>query len=281
MATAMNDNSIPAGAHVWEHNNLAQKNLTIVDLIPGESGAVPFMIGNRHNAQATFFSIELFRSAKRTDLPVTMTGKVRKTFSRVIREGLSVPQHPSTAEDISKKLGLRFLTDACMELSGADVEEGRMKIELKSGSFLSLSKVLGEDEKVATRPRKAVKTIPARLVENKKLGTEVIFAPGRSSNIGTALKAHQTLAAVLRFTAPKDAKPGDRFDLDLIQRDVKGVVVGGIAVQVNIKGRFTPKRLKEKHSTKKRTRRKTTGKKTTPRKSAKKSAKRREIGVRV
>lgn len=277
-ATAMNDNSIPAGAHVWEHNNLAQKNLTILDLIPGESGAVPVMIGNRQNAQAAFFSIELFRSANRFDLPVTLTGKVRKAFSRAVREGPAVPQHPSTAEDGSKKLGFRFLTDTCMELSGAGVEEGRMKIELKRGSFLSLCKVAEEDEKVATRPRKAVNTIPARLVENEKLGTEVIFAPGRSSEIGTALKAHQTLAAVLRFTVPNDAKPGDRFDLDLVQRDVKGVVVGGIAVQVNVKARITPQRLKEKHGTKKRTRRKTTGKKTTPRNSAKKSAKRREIG---
>jgi hypothetical protein len=32
-----------AGAHVWEHNNLAQKNLTIVDLLPNDWIVVPFI----------------------------------------------------------------------------------------------------------------------------------------------------------------------------------------------------------------------------------------------
>lgn len=35
-----------SGAHVWEHNNLAQKNLTIVDLFPGEWFLLPALIAN-------------------------------------------------------------------------------------------------------------------------------------------------------------------------------------------------------------------------------------------
>lgn len=33
-----------ASAHVWEHNNLAQKNLTVVDVIPGRWWILPFLL---------------------------------------------------------------------------------------------------------------------------------------------------------------------------------------------------------------------------------------------
>ena len=35
-----------AGKHTWEANNLAQKNLSIVDAIPGDTLLIPFELGN-------------------------------------------------------------------------------------------------------------------------------------------------------------------------------------------------------------------------------------------
>jgi hypothetical protein len=35
-----------SGLHVWEHNNLAQKNLTVVDLSPGDWIVIPFRLRN-------------------------------------------------------------------------------------------------------------------------------------------------------------------------------------------------------------------------------------------
>jgi hypothetical protein len=46
LAAALTRFDQPAsGSHVWEHNNLAQKNLTVVDAIPGDWIIVPFVIG--------------------------------------------------------------------------------------------------------------------------------------------------------------------------------------------------------------------------------------------
>ena len=45
LASALSRGDHPAaGAHVWEHNNLAQKNLTVVDVIPGRWWILPFLL---------------------------------------------------------------------------------------------------------------------------------------------------------------------------------------------------------------------------------------------
>ena len=45
LAAALSRGDHPAaGAHVWEHNNLAQKNLTVVDVIPGRWWILPFLL---------------------------------------------------------------------------------------------------------------------------------------------------------------------------------------------------------------------------------------------
>jgi hypothetical protein len=49
------------GRHVWEHNNLAQKNLTIVDLEPNEKLRLPFVISNLGSLLPLQFRLELHR----------------------------------------------------------------------------------------------------------------------------------------------------------------------------------------------------------------------------
>lgn len=45
LAAALSRGDHPtAGAHVWEHNNLAQKNLAVVDVIPGRWWILPFLL---------------------------------------------------------------------------------------------------------------------------------------------------------------------------------------------------------------------------------------------
>jgi len=48
-----------AGRHVWEHNNLAQKNLTIVELAPGDSVVIPFVVHNLAGPQTKRLFLEL------------------------------------------------------------------------------------------------------------------------------------------------------------------------------------------------------------------------------
>jgi hypothetical protein len=38
----------------------------------------------------------------------------------------------------------------------------------------------------------------------------------------------------MRIRAPRDAKPGDRFTVEVVQRNRKGELLGGFDIQVNI-----------------------------------------------
>ena len=53
-----------AGRHVWEHNNLAQKNLIVVDLVPGEYVIVPVVLTGRFGGE------QLLQRRSGTQLPV-------------------------------------------------------------------------------------------------------------------------------------------------------------------------------------------------------------------
>ena len=68
----------PIGKHVWEHNNLAQKNLTIVDLVLGDSILIPFKLGSIVATELELYRIEIRRPQEWTTLPdsiVIMTPK--------------------------------------------------------------------------------------------------------------------------------------------------------------------------------------------------------------
>lgn len=50
-----------AGVHVWEHNNLAQKNLTVVDLVPGQWFILPFVADRLLLWRRRGFTLQLHR----------------------------------------------------------------------------------------------------------------------------------------------------------------------------------------------------------------------------
>ena len=48
----------PTGRHVWEHNNLAQKNVTIVNLMANDSTLISFNVGSMHAIKSEVYRIE-------------------------------------------------------------------------------------------------------------------------------------------------------------------------------------------------------------------------------
>jgi hypothetical protein len=50
-----------AGAHVWEHNNLAQKNLAVVDLVPGDWFLLPLVLDRLRLGRRRRVALELVR----------------------------------------------------------------------------------------------------------------------------------------------------------------------------------------------------------------------------
>ncbi|MGH8246635.1 MAG: hypothetical protein ACREUU_09410, partial [Gammaproteobacteria bacterium] len=89
LAAAIARNDHPAtGVHVWEHNNLAQKNTTVVDLVPGDWIVVPFIIFNRWREWFPWFELAI----------------VRPKGFETLRSELLYPSGKRPAESISERL---------------------------------------------------------------------------------------------------------------------------------------------------------------------------------
>ena len=63
----------------------------------------------------------------------------------------------------------------------------------------------------------------------------IVFKPGPIAGFPTVLKPRSQIRLGLKITAPAEAKHGDVLKIHLVQRNRQGQVVGGIAVQLNIK----------------------------------------------
>ncbi len=71
-----------AGRHVWEQNNLAQKNLTVVDLVQGDWVIVPFVVSNVERIPRRF-SLEIVRPEKWSALQASLIHDYDKRFGPV------------------------------------------------------------------------------------------------------------------------------------------------------------------------------------------------------
>ena len=82
------------GVHVWEHNNLAQKNLAIVAAPAGSSGAIEFSIGNRLIDRHQLVEIEVIRPAVARGVTVSLTGDKGTRLDQLLDDVARVVDEP-------------------------------------------------------------------------------------------------------------------------------------------------------------------------------------------
>ena len=188
LAAAHISGDMPAsGAHIWEHNNLAQKNLTIVDLVPDDSDGISVVLGNRAIKKARYYRLELYHARKARPMEVSLHGQTRNALAKLVAAGREFGREPAAPDAVSSDVGRRLAQ--------------------------------------------------AKLVDDKEVGSSIVFDPERASGIGIALRAGQIVRTILRFTIPREAKPDEQIDFNLVQRGDDGQIVGGITVRVNVQTR--------------------------------------------
>ena len=67
---------------------------------------------------------------------------------------------------------------------------------------------------------------------NSMRAVELPFESGPRSQLALRLKPLERLRVGLRVTLPADAKPGQEYRLDLVQRDGGNQVTGGVALTI-------------------------------------------------
>jgi len=69
-----------ASRHVWEHNNLAQKNLTIVDLLPDTFMILPIVIANWRRESDPMFDLEVWKPRTAAGVNLSLIHRSKEFF---------------------------------------------------------------------------------------------------------------------------------------------------------------------------------------------------------
>jgi hypothetical protein len=126
----------PAGLHVWEHNNLAQKNLTVVDLVPGDSVVIPVQFGSLGSGSGGRHRIEAIRPQEFPELKVRIVHRHRKLLQDLTRPGSEMLVTSVRQPEGSR---VRFVESALVEIrSGEGRAVEAVRLRLGRGSTLML-----------------------------------------------------------------------------------------------------------------------------------------------
>ncbi len=192
-----------AGRHVWEHNNLAQKNLTIVDLEPNMFVIVPIVIANSFPRFEQRFDLELWHQKASLPLEVSLIHRSKEFFGvanvkiKRFRPKFKDQYH---SEQIALECGGRVP-------SYFEPDEGRVM--------------------TSKTPQLVLHRFPD--------SWEAVFPPNHSK-IGVCIQPFTQRVIGVKIALLAQAKPGQSTKIHIAQRHVKsGTVVGGIAAKVNVR----------------------------------------------
>ena len=250
-----------ASKHVWEDNNLAQKNLTIINLSPRQSSDITFRVGSIYNNSRTLSRIEISRPIGREDLPIAIYHPDKKFTSRLFRstddgcitassprlrsfQDMKVNSHTdhfmaSSSNDL--KLTLLDSTRVVISSMAGVREHGHsgMEIHLERGSEIISRNLPHSEDRIGNRNLHSGTFLDkeANLLEagDDVSPTFIALRPGRLVGFPVSLGPRVSPQLKLRVTAPSDAAAGDEFEINVMERDQGGKLIGGIAILVRIR----------------------------------------------
>jgi hypothetical protein len=182
-----------SGLHVWEHNNLAQKNLAVVDLLPDAWIILPLVLNRFAGRRA--LKLELVRPRGAEQVAATLLYTLGPATP-----GRSLRERPPA--DLAALNG-------GLDCAGAVPQHGD-------------APPISPAERLATHFERA---------------TEAPLQAGRVVEIPLQASLRGQIVAGVRLRVPRNARPGSTIPLDVLERDERGRVVGGVAVEIRVKER--------------------------------------------
>jgi hypothetical protein len=217
----------PAGLHVWEHNNLAQKNLTVVDLIPGDSVIIPVQFGTLGEGTGRRHRIEVLRPKEFPELRVRIVHRYREQLRQLTRDDVEALV-PLTRQPKASRI--RLVESALVEIApegGSAVDTVRLRLGRDSMILL------GSEAEAPSTSRLELGDLQANFVADPG-GAALDLHAGRTAGIPVILRARNPVTVGLKLTLPRNVKLGSTGDVHLVQRDADGNIVGGVTVQIRV-----------------------------------------------
>ena len=193
-----------AGRQVWEHNNLAQKNLTVVDLVPAEFVILPIVMAHRIADLDTQFDLEVWRAKESVSLAVGLLTRSKDVFgpakSRELRRFRPAVRPPrQSPEHVELECGAHLVAPTA--------NKGR--VITSAAPDLVLGRYGGAWELPLTRQPRV--RLPIQI----------------------ALHSQRTIGLLVQVG--KDAAEGATHQLHVVQRHRKSRrIVGGVALEVRV-----------------------------------------------
>jgi subtilisin family serine protease len=189
-------------------NNIAQRNLSVVDVLPGTSASIPFVVGNRFDWAE---HLELVIDRGRLPRTATLEVALDEDFARFPHAGLeNVRIAPPRADRLrlpdDARIGL-MLAGRSSELMLGRGSELHLPGSLKLTKFHARGgEVVLRDEERFFSVRSALGTVKMRK------------------------RPQQVYPLALKVQIPSTAKKGQTFPVSVKQRDAAGRIVGGATV---------------------------------------------------
>jgi hypothetical protein len=193
------------GRHVGEHNNLAQNNLTVVDMLPKTFIVVPVVIANPRGEGDPEFNLEVVMRRQEVDVNVSLVHRSKKFFELT-------------------KIDVRPFKPAFTKEPTKTPEEDRLECGGHSPGLQSMDKgrVMRSDT-----PNIIMSQFPESWV--------VELPKGGTASLPVKIPPLSQRVIGLKVAVPAQANIRQSFTLDLVQRhSATGKIAGGIAVQVNV-----------------------------------------------
>lgn len=225
----------PAGRHVWEHNNLAQKNLVVVNLVAGDTLTLPFQIGTLTRTVAEVGTLELRRPPTLTTMPISIvhqSGQTLRSLFTIDQQVIAPPVRP----ELPTRPIIRFLDPGRVEIAHRVEGVAPVRLNLGADSSLDVGDLeVDPDGRGPRVPDFGGAVTDADIVSDgvTQAGT-LAFKPGLTAGFPVTLKPRTAVSLGLKLTVPKEAKPGEVLEFHVTQRNSRNQIVGGITYQVQV-----------------------------------------------
>lgn len=215
MADGCNDFCPPTGVHVWENNNLAQRNVTVVPALQNQVVNFPFMAGHKLNEKESMH-LAIDRTELPRDVELLLDPSAPDNYFPAAYTKAAV--NTKETETIHK---LTFLDKTRIQVN---VGNFRGKLTLAPGSIFEYG---------GPSSKKAILSVQGgELVQRE--GRSIVALHERKTEVKFQKTPGQLCQAMLRFKVPEPAKPGEIYRIRVTQQDHQGKVTGGVTLEVHV-----------------------------------------------
>lgn len=227
---------VPAGATTIGASNgkLRYRNTTIEDMVPDADADFLFNTSSYHIAKEQMARFEVIRPPKWKDMEISFHHHNHHFIKELWRDIEAIEAKFAKPIEEAIKTGAEVhVLEPTKIVMRSKPGETPLILNLARGSSLMVPDQSIQEADIGAKIDADFVRRDADLITSKT-GSYLRLRPGHRVGLPYVMKPRDRATIKMRIKAPKDAKPGEQFTVEVIQRNTKGELIGGFDVQVKI-----------------------------------------------